>query len=266
MDGAMGTELQRAGLAAAECPELWNLTHPDRVLAIHRAYVDAGAQCLLTNTFQANETGLIRFGLVDRLETIISAALDLTREAAAGRFVIGDIGPVQNITAEAAGRLLSAFGSADATLVETWSDVPSAELFLKAACSTGQAMLVSFTFQRSESTGDFQTFSGFSPEKCALAAKDCGAVAVGVNCGKDLNIENLAAILSRYRAVTDLPLFARPNAGTPVRDGNGWVYPCQPDDMAAQLPRLLEAGAAMVGGCCGTTPDTIAAFHAVLHD
>jgi 5-methyltetrahydrofolate--homocysteine methyltransferase len=261
MDGAMGTELQRLGLAAGECPELWNLTHPERVLAIHRAYVDAGAQCVLTNTFQANEVALARHGLTERLEAIIHAGLELALTAAgAGRFVIGDIGPIEHPSQEGASRLLEAFQAADVILLETWSEVPSAEVFLKAASSFDRPVLVSFTFQHADRPGDFRTFKGFAPEACALAAWAHGAAAVGVNCGKDLPFEDVAAILRRYRAVTDLPLFARPNAGRPVRDGDGWIYPAKPDGMAAQLPCLLDAGATMIGGCCGTTPGTIAAF------
>jgi 5-methyltetrahydrofolate--homocysteine methyltransferase len=261
MDGAMGTELQRAGMAAGTCPELWNLLHPDRVLAIHQAYVEAGADCVLTNTFQANETALARYGLAGRLDSIIHAALALARTAAgAKRFVIGDIGPVENPSPDSARGLIQAFATADAILLETWSDVPSAELFLDAACK--QPVLISFTFEHANQRGDIRTFKGFSPEACARAAQGHGASAVGVNCGKDLAMEDLAAILHRYRTVTDLPLFARPNAGTPARSGNGWVYPYQPNDMAALLPRLLVAGAVMIGGCCGTTPQTIAAFRA----
>ena len=265
MDGAMGTELQRADLAAGECPELWNLTHPDRVAAIHRAYVDAGAECVLTNTFQANEKALARYGMADRLDTIIHAALHLARAAAGpDRYVIGDIGPMENPRPEAAQRLLEVFSPADAILLETWSDVPSAELFLKAACRANQPVLVSFTFLHSDPSGGFRTFKGSPPEACARAAKDHGAAAVGVNCGKELTFDDIAVVLRRYRTVTDMPLLARPNAGTPARGHNGCVYPHRPEDMAAQLPRLLDVGLAMIGGCCGTTPRTIAAFGVAL--
>jgi len=268
MDGAMGTELQRAGIAAGACPESWNLDHPDRVHAIHKAYVDAGAQCLLTNTFQANEMALTRHGLADKLEAIVQAALDLARAAAGpDRLVIGDIGPVGPLEPTAVRRLIEALRSADALLLETWSDVKAAESFLKivkAQSSGGLPVLLSFTYGRSASTSDFHTFKGYPPESCALAAKECGADALGVNCGRDLGMEDMAAILRRYRSVTDLPLFARPNAGTPARVAECWTYPHTAEDMAARLPELLDAGATMIGGCCGTTPATIAAFRRVV--
>lgn len=267
MDGAMGTELQRAGLGPGQCPELWNVTRPESVQAIHRAYVEAGAECLLTNTFQANETALVRYELDDPPTKIIHAALRVAREAAGkDRFVIGDIGPVEHPCPEAARRLIEVFESADALLLETWSDVASAELFLKAARTRAadRPVLVSFTFQHVARPGHFVTFKGYPPEACALIARDSGAAALGVNCGKDVDMEDMAGILRRYRAVTDLPLFARPNAGTPARAGDGWIYPRPPEDMATHLSSLLDAGAVMIGGCCGTTPRTIEAFRAWL--
>jgi 5-methyltetrahydrofolate--homocysteine methyltransferase len=266
MDGAMGTELQRSGLGPGQCAEAWNLTHPEAVRAIHRAYVQAGAECLLTNTFQANEAALARHGLDDSLTKIIQSALRLAREATgAERFVIGDIGPLEHPCPESAQLLIGAFETADALLLETWSDVAAAELFLRAARSrlgAEKPVLVSFTFQRAARHGSFFTFKGYPPEACAMVARDNGTAALGVNCGKDVDMEDMAAILRRYRGVTNLPLFARPNAGTPTRDGDGWVYSRQPEDMTAHLPSLLDAGATMVGGCCGTTPQTIAAFRA----
>jgi 5-methyltetrahydrofolate--homocysteine methyltransferase len=91
-------------------------------------------------------------------------------------------------------------------------------------------------------------------------------VALGVNCGRDITIDDCAEIICRYRTVTDLPLFARPNAGTPTNVDGQWVYPHTPEQMAAELPKLLEAGVSMVGGCCGTTPAHIAAFRRVVDD
>jgi methionine synthase I (cobalamin-dependent) len=125
-------------------------------------------------------------------------------------------------------------------------------------------VLLSLTYRHEENGGGLLTFSGHSPEWFARRARDYGIAALGVNCGRDIGMGDIIAIVRRYRAVTDLPLFARPNAGTPTRDGNRWVYPLTPEAMAARLPELLEAGVSMVGGCCGTTPEHIAACKPII--
>ena len=102
------------------------------------------------------------------------------------------------------------------------------------------------------------------PEWFAQRAKHYGVAALGVNCGRDIGMDEIIEIIRRYRAVTDLPLFARPNAGTPRKKGKRWIYPHTPEAMTARLPELLEAGVSMVGGCCGTTPEHIAAFRPVV--
>ncbi len=122
---------------------------------------------------------------------------------------------------------------------------------------------MSLTFLRGAS-GKLVTLSGHRPEWFARRAKQYGIAALGVNCGRDISMEDCAEILRRYRSATDLPLFARPNAGSPAQVDGRWVYPHTPEAMAAKLPLLLEAGAAMVGGCCGTTPEHIAAFRRVV--
>ena len=112
--------------------------------------------------------------------------------------------------------------------------------------------------------GKIVTLSDHKPEWFAQRAKAYGVTALGVNCGRDIDMDDIIEIIHRYRSVTDLPLFARPNAGTPTKQGDRWIYPHTPEMMAARLPELLEAGVSMVGGCCGTTPEHIAAFRAVI--
>jgi 5-methyltetrahydrofolate--homocysteine methyltransferase len=268
MDGAMGTELQRAGIRQQDCYELWNLTHPDKVQAIHQAYAAAGAECLVTNTFQAHPEALARHGEEDRFEAVTRAALDLARAAAGPeRFVLADIGPVERPELKTAWQLINAFRTADALLLETWSDLRFAGVFLRAArsrLSAGIPVLLSFTYWRPSPSGEVRTFQKVRPETCARTAMEYGATALGVNCGRDLGMEDVIEIIRRYRAVTNLPLFARPNAGTPARSGDAWSYPHTPDALAGHLPALIEAGVTMIGGCCGTTPATIAAFRQVL--
>jgi 5-methyltetrahydrofolate--homocysteine methyltransferase len=266
MDGAMGTELQRAGITPGECYEAWNLTHPDTVRAVHRAYVDAGAEVLLANVFQANPPALTRHHLEESLAAVIQSGLALARAVLPpGRWLLADIGPwthpcLSTTDLSAIWPTLNACRDADAFLLETFSDAADAAVFARANRSglgPKKPLLVSFTFDGST----LRTFRDTSPEKCAQAAADMGATALGVNCGRNLDISACAEVLRRYRAVTDVPLFARPNAGTPTDAGR---YPFSPQDMAARLPLLLDAGAAMIGGCCGTTPEHIQAFRPVI--
>ncbi len=264
MDGGMGSELIRAGLEPADCGELWNLTHPRTVLAVHRAYRQAGAVVLLTNTFQSNPSALAQLELEDQLEEINAAALVLARQAAGpAGFVLADIGPILNLPAmqefpdrSILSRVLTSLGDADGFLFETcsspralaaveyaWHRVPEIEeapLLLSLAC-------------RREPSGRLTTFSGHAPETFARHAARHGVTALGVNCGRDIGLAEMIEIIRRYRQETDLPLFARPNAGMAPDLRT-------PAEMAERLPELLQAGVNMVGGCCGTTPQHIAAF------
>jgi methionine synthase I (cobalamin-dependent) len=259
MDGAMGTELQGAGMGEGDCHELWNLTHPKRVQAVHQTYVDAGAEVLLTNTFQANPEALARHGLREQLDRINQAAVDLARDAAGpGRFVLADVGPAVGLDLAAAQELTRSFRGADALLLETCSDLSLLPCCLDAR-QDGWPVFLSFAFLRTPD-GELQTRLGDSPETCARRAAAFPIAALGVNCGRDIGMDDIIAILRRYRQATDLPLFARPNAGTPTRSGSRWVYPLTPEQMASRLPELLQMAVALVGGCCGTTAAHIAAL------
>jgi 5-methyltetrahydrofolate--homocysteine methyltransferase len=272
MDGAMGTELQRAGLGLGQCGEEWNLSHAPSVRAIHERYAAAGANVLLTNTFQSNPLALRRHKLDSQLETINEAALTIARSVPGKPFVLGAIGPLHtgddgladpNVLRLIAGTLLTA----DGLLLETWSD-PVALLIVPTICRpllelSGLPTLLSIAYRRGPD-GRVWSQSGHPPEWFAMQARDAGIAALGVNCGKDIGMDEIIDIVHRYRRVTDLPLFARPNAGTPTRSGEQWIYPLAPEQMAERLPDLLEAGVSMVGGCCGTTPDHIAALRLVV--
>jgi 5-methyltetrahydrofolate--homocysteine methyltransferase len=266
MDGAMGTELRRAGLPDDGCGEGWNLTEPARVRAVHRAYAEAGACCLLTNTFQANPAALARHGLADQLEAVVRTAVDHARAAAPGGYVLGDTGPgIESALSDGGAPALAAFRGVDALLVETVADVPEAVLRV---CHTlfpddDVPVLLSLTYRRTLA-GAVRTHRGATPESCARQARRAGVAALGVNCGRDIGVDEVIDIVRRYRQETDLPLFARPNAGTPVASTGGWVYPRTPAALAVRLPAVLAAGATLVGGCCGTTPEHIAACRPVV--
>jgi 5-methyltetrahydrofolate--homocysteine methyltransferase len=274
MDGAMGTELQRLGMGPDECGESWNLRRADSVRAVHESYVAAGAEVLLTNTFQANPSHLARFELEDHLEEIIGNAVQLARKAAGrSRFVLGAIGPI--LTAEGRTpfadckeltRVLTSLDGVDGILFETCSHprVLSALAYaFHRVVGIETPLLLSLSYQRTPS-GQLTTISGHAPETFARHAEHHGVAALGVNCGRDMDIDDIIEVIHRYRAATNLPLFARPNAGTPMKQGDRWNYPHTSEAMAARLPELLEAGVSMIGGCCGTTPAHIAAFRTVI--
>ncbi len=269
----MGTELRRAGLAADECGEAWNLQRPSRVRAIHRAYAEAGAEVLLTNTFQSNPSALAKWGWEDRLEAIDAAAVRLARQVAgAGRYVLGDVGPfgagpAEFADREALRRVLASLEGVDGVLFETCSH-PAALAAVQYALHRayeveGVPLLLSLTYLRSPS-GQLVTLSGHPPETFARHAERHGVAALGVNCGREVGMGDAVEVVRRYRAATDLPLFARPNAGTPSREGGEWGHPLGPEEMARAVPELVAAGARMVGGCCGTTPEHVAALAGAL--
>jgi 5-methyltetrahydrofolate--homocysteine methyltransferase len=265
MDGAMGTELQRAGLRPGECCEMWNLTQHDRVLAIHQAYVAAGAQVLLTNTFQANPTALSRHGLADKLEALCQAAVQAARQACGPNgYVLGDIGPYEGESHEL-GRMVDALDGVDGLLLETLSSPRQLQQLVEilGRRSSQPAVFASFTFCRNPAD-QLTTVDGTDIEYVARQASSCGIDALGVNCGRNISMADMVTIVRRYRSETALPLFARPNAGTPRQSDGHWLYPRTPAEMAAELPELLSAGVSMVGGCCGTTPKHIAAFQGVV--
>jgi 5-methyltetrahydrofolate--homocysteine methyltransferase len=277
MDGAMGTQLQRAGLKPDQNPAAWNLRYPQRVSKVHRAYRASGAEVFLTNTFLGFATSLDEtLQAAGRLGGIYARGLwtrstKLIAPPEEEVFRLISIGPVAGRVAEREfdqwdhfrAKWLTSL-SADAILLETCSS-PRAhyaiQKFREHSCP--QPLLLSLTFRHDDS-GALVTASGHSPEWFARRAEKFGIAALGVNCGRDISMDDIIEIIRRYRQVTDLPLFARPNAGTPRRVGKRWVYPHTPQQMAAKLPELLAAGVSMVGGCCGTTPEHIAAFRPIV--
>jgi 5-methyltetrahydrofolate--homocysteine methyltransferase len=265
MDGAMGTELQRAGLNLTENATTWNVLHPRRVRAVHRAYRAAGAEVLLTNTFLINAATKHES---DRLAAW-QAAYELVGPQV---YRIAAVGPVAGDPSRREFddlRRLCMSGPCDddcpdAILLETCS---SPRVRFALAQLRRQRfelpLLVSLSFVHNDS-GKLNTISGHGPEWFAERAAGWGLSALGVNCGRDISVSDCADIIRRYRRVTDLPLFARPNAGTPNKVRGRWVYPLTPRQMAESLPELLEAGVSMVGGCCGTTPEHITALRPVV--
>lgn len=272
-DGAMGTQIQQAALPPTLCPETYNLTQPEAIEAIHRNYLEAGSRLIITNTFGCSGYKLRRAGQDDAsMEAFIAAGCRLARRAAGeGVGVLGDIGP--------SGELLEPFGETpvaevrkdfarqakalaeggvDLIIIETVIDLNEIKAAIEAVRETTEIpVIASMAFQENGRT----TF-GNSVEECGRAFVELGVSVLAANCM--VSIDHYPGIVRAYRAVSDLPIMVQPNAGQPERQGQKVVYRETPETMAAKLPALLEAGANVVGGCCGTTPETIRAFRRTL--
>ena len=271
-DGAWGTMLQNAGLAPGECPELWNIEHPDKVYDIARRYAEAGADMLETNSFGGSRFKLAQYGVGDRCAEINEAAARLSRKAAGEtRWVLGSVGPTGRMLvlgdvttdelydafAEQAAAL--ARGGCDAICVETMSDIDEGGAAVRAARDhTSLEVIATFTFEQTV-RGDYRTMMGVSPVEATRAMIDAGAHIVGTNCGN--GFERMIDIVRDIReAFPEVPILVHANAGVPVLDNGVDRYSDTPDLMASLAPRLLAAGASIIGGCCGTGPDHIRAI------
>ena len=260
-DGAMGTMLQEAGLKAGELPELLNFSHSETVTAIHRAYVEAGADVISANTFGANAHKL---GDVASVEDVFAAAIACARKSGA-RYVAADIGPIgallkplgtmdfdeaYDLFAQQA-RAAQAAG-ADLFVVETMTDLLEAKAAVL-ACRECTELPVVATMTFGE---DGCTFLGTSPEICAMTLSALGVQAVGINCS--LGPDALAPLLARMAPFARVPLMVQANAGLPRIEGGRTLYDIDAEAYAHAAEALLDAGATIVGGCCGTSPDYIA--------
>lgn len=271
-DGGMGTELQRAGLEPGGCGDEWNLSHPDEVQAIQRRYVEAGSQIVLTNTFGTNRFVLSRYGLEERVTEIARAAAMNARAAAGTRaYVLGDIGPCGGFLeplgeiseAELEGTWRDAIGAmlaegVDGIIFETMTAVEEIVLGIRVATELGATLIAASMSYDPVRGGGYKTMMGISPEDGVRACLAAGAQIVGANCGR-MEPEEFVDVARAMRAVTDAPLILQPNAGQPTLVGDVILYPRDPASLAPALVELSRH-AAIVGGCCGTTPAHIEAF------
>lgn len=268
-DGAAGTMLQNAGLPQGSAPERWNLENPEAVRALYSAYVEAGADIILTNTFGGTRVRLERDNLGEKAAEISRAAARLAREVAGDQIVVfGDIGPTGKllkplgplVPAEAVDAFAEqaralAEGDADAILVETMSDLAEAQLAIEGIRKAVQLpILVTFSF---DTRG--HTMMGLKPGMAAREIWDMGVTAVGANCGRTLS-ETLTAIQAMRQAVPEAVLMAKPNAGLPHAEKDGLVYDVTPEIMADYALKFANEGVKIFGGCCGSTPEHIRAI------
>ncbi|HJA29622.1 MAG TPA: homocysteine S-methyltransferase family protein [Candidatus Olsenella pullicola] len=266
-DGAMGTQLQERGLAAGELPELLCLSNPQEVTEIHASYVAAGADVVTTNTFGANAAKL---GDAATVEEVFSAAVSCAR-AAHPRYVAADIGPTGQLLAPMGPlafddayelfahqvRAAEAAG-ADLFVIETMADLAEAKAALLAVKENSQLpAFVTMTFQE-----DGRTFLGTTPEVAALTLSSLGAAAVGINCS--LGPAEVAPLVERMLPWASCPVMVQANAGLPRVESGVTVFDIGPGQYARAVADMLDAGVTIVGGCCGTTPEHIAAERALL--
>jgi methionine synthase I (cobalamin-dependent) len=274
-DGAWGTQLQLRGLPIGECPDHWNLTHAEKVEEVARAYVEAGSQVILTNTFGANRFILERQGKAALMGEINRAGVAISKRAAGDKAkVFASLGPSGKMlmTGEVAEADLHAafaeqarqmaIAGADGIVIETMADLAEAKIAVAAAKESGLPVVGCMTFD--SGANHDRTMMGVTPEQAVEGLAAAGADVIGSNCGQ--GIAGFVTICSRLKAALaehpGIPIWIKANAGLPQMKGGKTVYAQTPAEFAGFVPSLVAAGATFLGGCCGTSPEFIRALKA----
>lgn len=271
-DGAMGTTLIRKGLAAGECPESWNLSRSEEVSQVHKAYAQAGADVIQTNTLGGTQMKLEASGLGDQVKEINVQSVLLARQACpSDKYMAGDIGPtgqflppVGTCTSEEMEKnfrqqaQILAGEEVDLFVVETFYDLQEIVLAVRAIRAVSDLPVVAtLTFERKPK--GFFTIMGNSVIDCARDLVEAGANVVGSNCG--LGSPDMTDLATIFRESTDLPILIQPNRGQPEMVEGQLTYRQTPEAFAEDIVSIVKSGADAVGGCCGTTPEFIALIH-----
>lgn len=271
-DGAWGTMLQEHGLQAGTCPEIWNLEEPDKVRSVAAAYAQAGSDLVLTNTFGGSTLALKRHGLADRTEELNAAGARLSLEGAPEKLVAASIGPTgaflppmgevteAEMKAAFAAQIRAVLKAGVRILcIETMTSVQEAASAVQAArkvaaeLSAEVDVMATMTF--TETPKGYRTFMGVDCRTAVEKLTEAGADVLGSNCGN--GIEQMVPIALEFRRYSDKPILIQANAGLPQIEKGVTVFRQSPEHMARWVPRLVEAGVTIVGGCCGTTPEHI---------
>ncbi|HML24516.1 MAG TPA: betaine--homocysteine S-methyltransferase [Aggregatilinea sp.] len=272
-DGGMGTMLFAMGLERGSAPELWNVEHPDEVRSVHRGYIEAGAQIVLTNTFGGNAFRLIGHGLAERVGELNRAAAQLARQeadAAAQPVVVGGsmgptgqmLEPLGDLTFEDAAAAFEAQaaalveGGVDVLWIETMADLEEVHAAVEGARRAAPEMPI-VTTMTFDTRG--RTMMGVTPERAVETLSQYNVIALGANCGNGPD-EIETVIGKMHQAGPEVHLIAKANAGLPHMEDGQAVYDASPEVMNAYAARVLAQGAQIVGACCGSTPDHIRAI------
>jgi len=276
-DGAMGTVLQDRGNTEGGAPELWNVEHADVIEAVFEEYAAAGAQLLTTNTFGGTRARLQMHGLEDRVEELNEAAAQLARRVAdrhGGVFVLGDIGPsgelmepMGDLTPEVAQEMFAeqirglVAGGVDAILIETMSDLSEVEAAVAAARAVAPELPVLATLSFDT---NLRTMMGVSPALAVSTLSELGVDVIGANCGRGPDEMRLIAAQLVEARGDGVRLIIQSNAGLPKLQGDEFVFDGTPDEMARYAVEMRELGFDIIGACCGSSPEHIAAMHEAL--
>ena len=268
-DGAWGTFLHQKGLKADECPELWNMHRSDDVLQIASSYVEAGADIILTNSFGASPIKLEGYGLEAQTQVLNRRAAEISKQAAADRaLVMGSIGPTGKMVMMGEVSPQEVFkgfieqtmgladGGADGIVIETMTDPEEARIAIEAVKKASELdVACTFTFSKNQD-GIYRTVMGTDLEAYLEMAKLAGADIIGANCGN--GTAGMIEIVREIRTLDpEIPVLVHANAGLPIYQDGLTVFPESASEMASQMRELVAAGANIVGGCCGTTPEHI---------
>lgn len=268
-DGATGTQLQAAGLVSGQCAEAWNLSHPEAVAAVARAYAEAGAGVVTSNTFGGSPAKLASSGLEARCEELNALGVRLAREAVGEAvFVAGDLGPSGQLLepygdmplAEARAGFIRQIaglseGGADCILIETMMDLTEAIIAVEAAREAAPDLPVYCTLSFQENG---RTVFGVTPEQAAERLAEAGVDGMGLNCG--VGSVQAVGVVEAFVRATPLPVIVQPNAGMPRLVDGVTVFDETPEEIAANAKRFRDMGARWLGACCGSTPDHIRAI------